>query len=206
MALWLRFLEWLHSLWPEVVAGVITAGVLASLGYLYAKTRTIVGRNRKVLVYVSSGGTCRDPMAKAITQQLLAGQKLKYPIDIYAVGLNPIENGPTFAARQTIKDMYRRDLLKDHKPTRFTADLVNKADLILVMDNTLFEATKNTLPSEKTHVLKDFFGLKGNVDDPYHSMGQKDPKTLARYRACADELKQIISENMDKLLKGLGEA
>ncbi len=205
MALWPQLIEWLNSHWPGVEDGLLTTAVLAALGYFYSVARTYLHRNHKVLVYVSSGGTCRDPMAKAITEQLLKGHKLKHPIDVYAVGLNPLEKSASFAAQQTMKDMYGLDLLKRHRPRRFTQRLSDRANLILVMDRHLFTGNKNTFPSEKTYLLKQFFGLEGDIADPYQSMGQNDPKTLARYRACAEELKKIISENMDKLLTALGE-
>jgi protein-tyrosine-phosphatase len=205
MALWLQFVEWLNSHWPGVEDGLLTTAVLAAIGYSCSVARTYLRRNHKVLVYVSSGGTCRDPMAKAITEQLLKGHKLKYPIDVYAVGTNPLEKSASFAAQQTMKDMYGLDLLKRHRPRRFTKSLSDRANLILMMDRHLFEGNKNTFDLEKTYVLKNFFGLEGDIDDPYQSIGQNDPKTLARYRACAEELKKIISENMDKLLTALGE-
>ena len=158
----------------------------------------------KVLVYVSSGSTCRDPMAKAITEQLLVGRKLKHPVDIYAVGLVPTKTEASYGARQAIKEMYNADLLRDHKPRPFTDELVDKADLILLMDKKLFNATKDRLPQNKTHILKEFFGLSGNVANPWRPWGGRDPKTLERYRSCAGELKQILSTHMDTLLNALG--
>ena len=158
----------------------------------------------KVLVYVSSGSTCRDPMAKAITEQLLVGRKLKHPVDVYAVGLVPSATQASYGARQAIKEMYNADLLRDHKPVAFTDELVDKAVLILVMDKKLFNATKDRLPRNKTHILKEFFGLSGDVANPWRPWGGRDPKTLERYRRCAGELKQILSTHMDTLLNALG--
>jgi protein-tyrosine-phosphatase len=158
----------------------------------------------KVLVYVSSGSTCRDPMAKAITEQLIVGRELKYPVDIYAVGLVPRAKQASYGARQAIKEMYNADLLKDHKPVTFTEELIDKADLILMMDKKLFNATKDRLPQNKTHILKEFFGLSGDVENPYRRRGERDPETLGRYRRCAAELKQILSTHMDTLLNALG--
>jgi protein-tyrosine-phosphatase len=191
------------SLWREVLAGIITAGVVAVLVYLYANVPAIFRRKHRVLVYVSAGSTCRDPMAKAITEQLLAGRKLKHPVDVYAVGLVPSGKEASFGAREVIKEMYKADLLKDHKPVAFTDELVNKADLILVMDKGLFDTTQNTLPRSKTHILKEFFGLKGDIVDPYQYEGERDPNTLQRYRNCANELRQILSTNLDTLLNAL---
>lgn len=203
MDIWHELLNLMSSFWLEVLAGVIAAGVVAFLAYLYQILPPWRAR-RKVLVYVSSGSTCRDPMAKAITEQLLVGRRLKHPIDIYAVGLAPTETGPTFAAQHTINEMFGRDLLKNHKPSPLTPDLVKKADLILVMDKRLYETTEFTLPREKTHILKEFFGLHGDVADPYRGAGERDAQTLARYKACADELRKILSENIDNLLRALG--
>ena len=202
MNIWQEILGLKDSFWANVFAGVIATGVVACLAYLY---RILPPRRRhKVLVYVSMGGTCRDPMAKVITEQLLRGRKLRYPVDVYAVGLVPSEREPSFAARNAIKEMYNRDLLNDHKPSPVTPDLIDKADLILVMDKHLYDTTETTLPREKTHVLKEFFGLQGDIVDPYYTMGNRDPKTLARYKAIADELREILSANMDTLLKALG--
>jgi protein-tyrosine-phosphatase len=220
-----KFVRLLRSLWREILGGIIAIGVAAVLQEVYSKgalgilligiglsavlaivLRVLAGRTHKVLVYVSSGSTCRDPMAKAITEQLLAGRRLKHPVDIYAVGLVPSGTQTSYGARQAIKEMYNADLLKDHKPTAITDELVAKADLILVMDKKLFDATKNTLPQNKTHILKDFFGLDGDVTDPWKSIGERDPKMLERYKKCADELKQILSTHMDTLLNALGTA
>ena len=203
MDVWSRLFDLINSIGREVLIGVIVAGVLGILAYFW-RTLPRPDRKHKVLVYVSAGSTCRDPMAKAITEQLLIARRLKHPVDVYAVGLAPTETEPTYAARETIKDMYHRDLLRDHKPAPLTAELVKKADLILVMDKRLYEATEFTLPRAKTHILKEFFGLHGDVVDPYWAVGERDPQTLVRYRACADELKKLLSENMDTLLKALG--
>jgi protein-tyrosine-phosphatase len=213
----------LHSLWREVIGGIIAIGVVAALGHFYSNQTAeilalVVGllavfgivvwqlsrRSHKVLVYVSSGSTCRDPMAKAITDRLLVGRPLKHPVDVYAVGLVPSGAEPSYGARETIRRKYGADLLKDHKPTAFTDELVNKADLILVMDKKLFDATKDTLPPNKTHLLKQFFGENGDVANPWRQTGERDPQTMMRYEACFDELNKILSAHMDTLLKALG--
>jgi protein-tyrosine-phosphatase len=143
-------------------------------------------------------------MAKAITEQLLVGRKLKHPVDIYAVGLVPKAKQASYGAQQAIKEMYNADLLKDHKPVTFTEELVDKADLILMMDKKLFNATKDRLPQNKTYILKEFFGESGDVANPWRPWGGRDPKTLERYRTCAAELKQILSTHLDTLLNALG--
>jgi len=211
----------LHSLWREVIGGIIAIGIVAALAH-FSESGELLGlgvgllvvlgiviwwlirRPHKVLVYVSSGSTCRDPMAKAITDQLLNGRKPKRAVDVYAVGLVPSGKEASFAARETIKQKYGADLLKDHRPAGLTDELVNKADLILVMDEHVIHATKNTLPENKTHLLKEFFGETGDVEDPYRAAGERDPQTMARYEACFNELQRIISTHFETLLKALG--
>jgi protein-tyrosine-phosphatase len=197
------FSDDVKSVWLGVVAGVIVAVILAVAGYFYATIRVLPRRNHKVLVYVSAGSTCRDPMAKAITDQLLEERKLKTPVDVYSVGLVPSDKEASWGARQAIKGMYGEDLLQNHKPKGLTRKLVNRADLILVMDQRLFDSTEYTLPRSKTHMFKPFFGLSGDIEDPYRMSGERDPETLARYEKCANELRKILSEHMDVLLRAL---
>ena len=149
-------------------------------------------RRRKTLIFLSAGGTCRDPMAKAIASRLLQTRKLKHPIDIRAAGLGPADGSKaSYAARYVIKEMYGEDLLGDHKPEVLTKKLARRADLILVMDRSLLTTPGKTLPPEKTFLLKEFFGGKGDVIDPYpDGMG---PKTLSKYRDCAEELRKLRS-------------
>lgn len=218
-----RIFELVGSLWREVLGGLIVAILVEVWGSIRSEVPTVVrlvgiglsaaivigvslraARTRKALVYVSAGGTCRDPMAKAITDQLFAGRRLKYPVNVYAIGLQPAgEKKASYGAIHAIKELYKADLLKDHKPTGFTARLIREATLILVMDRALFKVTENTLPRSKTYVFKEFFGQDGDIADPYRESGEHDPKAEKRYEDCANELKQILSSNIDKLLQRL---
>jgi hypothetical protein len=63
--------------------------------------------------------------------------------------------------------MYDEDLLLDHKPEMLTPELVRRADLILAMDGSLLTTPGKTLPRGKTFSLKEFFGEKGDVEDPW---------------------------------------
>jgi protein-tyrosine-phosphatase len=139
-------------------------------------------------------------MAKAITSKLLESRRPKHHIEIKAVGLGPIvKSEASYAARYVIKEMYNEDLLKDHKPELITPKLANEADLILVMDDKLVAARGKTLPEGKTFLLKDFLGKSGDVTDPWPD--GKDEETLSRYRRCAEDLRQVLTENLDLLVR-----
>lgn len=225
---WLRSV-WNDPVWSKVIA----ATIVASCGYLAVRLRPdllqVIGSSRvatalvagfatavlvslwiwlrktsKTLVFMSLGGAGRDPMAKAIAGKLLGTRKLKHPLDIRAVGLAPVTaTQAEYAARYVINEMYGEDLLKDHKPAQLTPGLIKKADLILVMDRALLARAGRSLPGQKTFVLKEFFGATGNVDvvDPYPD--GMDDATLVKYRACAEELRQVLSQNLDRLIRAL---
>jgi protein-tyrosine-phosphatase len=165
-------------------------------------------RNRRTLVFLSLAGTCRDAMAKAITTKLLEKQPLKYPVDVRAAGLGPVDDlEASYAARFVIKEMYGEDLLADHRPELLTTALADKADVILAMDRSLLESKKTSLKGwphdykKKAYLLKQFFHSDGDVIDPYPD--GRDPDTLMKYRKCAEELRQILTRNLDQLVKAL---
>jgi protein-tyrosine-phosphatase len=156
----------------------------------------------KIVVFLSAGGTCRDPMAKAITTKLLEQVKPRPRIEIHAAGLGPsTAEEASYAARYVIREMYGEDLLKDHRPTLLTPALVARADLILAMDRSLLLTPGKNLPMNKAYVLKEFFGLQGDVADPWPD--GKDPVTLQRYRACAEELKALLTKHIDRIVNVL---
>jgi protein-tyrosine-phosphatase len=139
-------------------------------------------------------------MAKAIMAKLLQCKKLKHPVDIRAAGLGPLaKSEASYAARYVINEMYNENLLKHHQPELLTPELSNQADLILVMDKSLLTTPGKTLPSGKTFLIKAFFGKQGDVCDPWPD--GKDDATLARYRMCAEELRQLLTENVDRITR-----
>ena len=185
---------------PNIIIIVLVFIVSFLTIYFIRKVYRI--RSGKTLVYVSTGGTCRDPMAKAITIKLLEKYKLRHPLHIIAAGRGPLsKTEASFGARYAIKEIYHEDLLADHKPELLTPELVNKADLILLMNR----YQKKGLPQEKTFGFKEFFGLEGDIDDPWDERqpdGQ-DMQTFSRYKKCADEIKTILETNIEHLIKVL---
>ena len=156
----------------------------------------------KTVVFLSSGGTCRDPMAMAIANQLLDAMKPRPAIRFRAAGLGPISGtGASYGARHAIREFYGSDLLKDHKPALLTAELVAEADLILAMDRSLLLTPGKTLPPGKTFLLKEFLGSEGDIIDPWPD--GKDAATLERYRVCAEELRALLTQHMDRIIETL---
>jgi len=154
-------------------------------------------KKKKLLIYISQGGTCRDPIAKIITLKLLEKRNPNLKLRVEARALGPISRSSvSFAARNAIKELYKEDLLKDFKPQSITADLLNEADLVLVMEKNLMQ--KKILPNEKTYLFKEFFGQQGDIKDPWPNGRNKE--TSLRYKDTALEIKNTIENNIDHLL------
>jgi protein-tyrosine-phosphatase len=193
--------------WSKVIASLLLAlgGLLIAVFHRYwmglvGLLRQGSARTPKTLIFLSSGGTCRDPMAKAITDKLLETRQLKRPVNVRAFAVAPPSaSTASYAARYVIKEMYGEDLLADHKPAQLTAEHVQKANLILAMSKSLINA--KTMPLAKTHSFKEFFGMNGDVADPYPD--GKDATTIDRYRKCATELRQILTQHLDRLVQVL---
>jgi protein-tyrosine-phosphatase/nucleoside 2-deoxyribosyltransferase len=152
------------------------------------------------LVFVSHGGTCRDPMARAITMRLAAEMPPGFPLQVKAVAIGPpTKHEASSGARRAIHEMFGEDLLANHCPTAIDAAVVRDADLILLMDHRLLNP--KVFPLEKTFVLKPFFGLNGDVDDPWPDSG--DDAAAKRYGDCCAELHQILRSNFEKLIEFL---
>ena len=197
-----------------VVAGLIldlllrgnASIIIKAFKYLIGKFKRKSNRKQKekLLLYLSAGGTCRDPMAKAITLKLIENRPLKFRLHVEGMALVSLSSEKvSYASQHVIKELYDgEDLLKGYVPQTVTQKWIDDADLILVMDHTLMNLNAlATLPRTKTYVFKEFFGLKGDIVDP--SPDGKDPETLSRYRKCATEIKSILENNIDDLLNAL---
>jgi len=183
-------------LWGGLLVGLAAAALLLLFVWHHGRHK------RRTLVFLSAGGTCRDPMAKVIMTKLLKDKNLKHEIDIYAAGLGPLTGTrASYAARYAIKEMYGEDLLTDHRPVLLTPELIQKADLILAMDNKLLTTPGKTLPRDKTFLIKEFFGDRGDIEDPWPD--GKDTATISRYRYCAADLERLFTANLDRLVRVL---
>lgn len=150
------------------------------------------------VLFVSHGGTCRCAMAKVVLRQALAGRKLPFPLRIESVAHSYGDaNYATQAARRVISEAYGADHLQDHRVTRRNPGILDDADLILVMEDSL----RIGLPQDKTFLFNEFFGLQGPVVDPWPDHG--DDATLERYRGCLSHLRSVLEPNITTLLKRL---
>ena len=148
-----------------------------------------MGSGKKHILLICGGNTCRSPMAKIIlADKLKKASKLEdFLIDSAAYDY-PTYQGASTNAREAIKQLFGEDLLVSHTAKKLTPDLVEGADLILVME----AGMKKGLPQEKTWTLKEYAGGTGDVVDPFGG-------TIDTYVTCAKEISSLLKKVLPKL-------
>jgi protein-tyrosine-phosphatase len=125
------------------------------------------GTTRKRILLVCGGNTCRSPMAKAILEEKLKdlGRFEEFDVDSAAYSAVPTSAKASDESRVAMVMLYGKDLLASHESKRLTPELIEQADLILVMS----PAMKEGLPAEKTHTLMEYAWETGTIADPFGS-------------------------------------
>jgi protein-tyrosine-phosphatase len=129
-------------------------------------------------------------MAKVILEKKLAelGKADQFEIDSAAYDAATL---PTASkrAKEAITALYGEDILASHVPKELTAGLARRADLILVMSARM---TKS-LPENKTHTLREYAGLSGDVPDPFGG-------DASAYLKTAKDISRVMDRIMPNLL------
>lgn len=158
----------------------------------------------KILVYLSVGGTCRDPIAKVITEQLIIERGIDIKLKVEAMAVNDLSDlKVSYGAKYAVKSEYGQDLLSKHKCKVINKDIYDNADLILVMSQDVLKSLKLKFPTnnDKVYLLKEFFEMDGDIYNPWPD--GHDEKTLKKYQNCLNEIKGILTPHFDKLINAL---
>jgi protein-tyrosine-phosphatase len=206
-AIWFIFNTFLNNYgWIIKIVVIISIVTILTILVVTVKLKKLKDNRTKLLLFLSTGGTCRDPMAKIITEKLIEEKQLEIGLNIR--GMAVIDTSGlkiSYAARHTIKSIYGVDLLSNYKCETITKDIYDNADLILVMSNEVMTQLQKKLPNanndNKVYLFKEFFGLQGDITNPYPD--GKDERTLKRYNDCANELKDILTKKFDHFIEAL---
>ena len=144
---------------------------------------------KKKVLLVCSGNTCRSPMAKVILEQKLKDRGQLDGFEVSSAAFDGTDYPEASRnAREAIKKIYGQDLLAAHKSKNLTAQLTGQADLILAMT----EAISDRLPQGKSWTLKEYAGSSGDIEDPFG-------KNLEVYLECAYEISDLIDSILEKM-------
>ncbi len=145
----------------------------------------------KIILFVCTGNTCRSVMAEGIFQKMLK-ETGKEDFKFTSSGTNVL---PGMRPPREVEGMMRKEGIdiSRHQATRLTMDLIEEANLILVMDEchqqTILEISPGA--SEKTFLLKEFSPDRGE-----QSLDIPDPlgEHLQTYEEVFEEIKRCLGE------------
>jgi protein-tyrosine-phosphatase len=151
----------------------------------------------KNVLVVCTGNVCRSPMAKALIRKEIADRGLTPDVTIDSAGTYAMVDHP--ASGGSINAMAQRGLdISGHRAKQLTAELVNKADVILVMEERHRRSIFVTWPRAimKTLLLSELSGGHEGIDDPYGGEQWE-------YDQTAEIIEGYVQRGMPALLKRL---
>ena len=145
------------------------------------------------VLFVCTGNTCRSPIAAAIARQVAEERGLG---DIVAAsaGTSAVDGQPASDGALLV-GLERQLDLTAHRARQLTPELVDRADLILVMGSHHLERVEALGGGGKAHLLTDYSSRTNDgrpVEDPFGG-------DLAAYRATVDQLYAEIRRAVDRL-------
>lgn len=144
------------------------------------------------LLFVCTGNTCRSPMATAIARRLAAERGLT-DLEIASAGTGAIDgSGASDGAMLVV--MERGGDLGSHRSRALTAELVARADLVLVMGDRHLARVEELGGVGRAFLLTEYASQEQRgVSDPYGG-------DLATYRATYDELEREVRRALQRLV------
>ncbi len=152
----------------------------------------------KNVLVVCTGNVCRSPMAKALIRKEVSDRGLGEEVFVDSAGTYAMVGYP--ASEGSVNAMAERGLdISDHRAKQLTADLVDRADLIIVMEERHRRSIFVTWPRAmvKTLLLSELSGGHAGIDDPYGGAQWE-------YDETAGIIEDYVAKGMPELLKRLG--
>lgn len=161
---------------------------------------SITPGNIRNILFVCAGNICRSPMAEWQFKALLRQDPIS-GIQVGSAGLIALPgNSASFSAVRVARE--NSISLEEHKARPITTEIIDDADLILVMESHQGHELIADYPqaSEKILLLRHFarYGSRERgISDPYG-------RNLEAYRFCFDDIKECV-ESLHKWLLEAGE-
>lgn len=147
------------------------------------------------VVFVCTGNTCRSSMAEGLAKSIAAnlGDRAGH-LNFNSAGVAAFPGMP--ASSQAIQALQEKKIdLAQHRATLLNQDMVESADLILVMTKGHKQTIAQKRPDlmDKVYLLTEYvLNAEVDVQDPF---GQ----SVAVYRDCANQLENLILGLVQKL-------
>ena len=142
------------------------------------------------ILVVCKGNICRSPLAEAYLRSVLP----KNDITVVSAGLDTTDGKPAHPFAKSVADSYGLTL-EQHLTAQITREMVDKADMILVMEFAQLNSMLRLCPRvhDKVFILSEFNGASCvDIDDPFSG-------TVEDFRECL----QIIRDSCNGLVNQL---
>jgi len=161
---------------------------------------TVSPANIQNILFVCAGNICRSPMAEWQLKALLWENAIT-GMQVGSAGLIALPgNSASFNAVRVAKE--NSVSLEEHKARLITTELIDNADLVLVMESHQGHEliTDHPQASEKILLLRHFarYGSRERgISDPYG-------RNLEAYRFCFEDIKECVESLYEWLVEARG--